>query len=65
VDGETGFLVPPDDVEALAGATATLAADADLRTKMGESGRERARTVFSLERHVGEMVRVYEEVLAG
>ncbi|MDP9341262.1 MAG: glycosyltransferase family 4 protein [Actinomycetota bacterium] len=65
VHGETGLLVPPDDVGALADATATLAGDPGLRTRMGESGRERAETVFSLERHVGEMTRVYEEALAG
>jgi glycosyltransferase involved in cell wall biosynthesis len=64
VHGETGLLVPPDDVEALANATATLAGDPGLRARMGESGRERAEAVFSLERHVGEMTRVYEEALA-
>jgi glycosyltransferase involved in cell wall biosynthesis len=65
VDGETGLLVPPDDVDAFAEATAALAADDDLRTRMGEAGRSRAGAVFSLERHVGEMTRLYEEVLAG
>jgi len=65
VDGETGLLVRPDDVDAFAEATTALAADADLRTRMGEAGRSRAGAVFSLERHVGEMTRLYEEVLAG
>ena len=65
VDGETGYLVDPDDVGAFAGATAALAEDDGLRTAMGESGRRRAAAVFSLERHVGEMTKLYEEVLAG
>src|SRR5207247_6820038 len=37
VHGETGLLVPPDDVMAFAEATAVLAADPELRARMGES----------------------------
>lgn len=40
-DGETGFLVDPDDPEALARALAVLLRDADLRQGMGEEGRRR------------------------
>jgi glycosyltransferase involved in cell wall biosynthesis len=41
VPGETGLLVPAHDVAALAEAIATLAADAALRRRMGEAGRQR------------------------
>jgi glycosyltransferase involved in cell wall biosynthesis len=55
-DGETGILVPPRDVPALRGALEKLAADPDLRKKMGRAGRERAEREFS----VDKMVKLYE-----
>lgn len=39
IDGETGFLVPPRDPEALAGAVRQLLADPALRQRMGRAGR--------------------------
>ena len=42
VDGETGFLVPPGDVEGLRGALERLAGDPALRERMGEAARARA-----------------------
>jgi glycosyltransferase involved in cell wall biosynthesis len=56
VDGETGFLVPPEDPKALRSALETLAADPALRRRMGEAGRARARDAYGTER----MVRAYE-----
>ena len=43
-DGVNGFLVPEGDDAALAGALATLAADPDLRARMGSAGRQRIET---------------------
>ena len=43
-DGVNGFLVPEGDDAALAGALATLAADPDLRARMGAAGRQRIET---------------------
>ena len=37
--GETGLLVPPHDIDALAEAIAALAADPALRASMGRAGR--------------------------
>jgi glycosyltransferase involved in cell wall biosynthesis len=45
--GETGLLVPPHDVAALADAIATLAADAGLRRRMAEAGRRRVVAEFA------------------
>ena len=62
-DGETGFLVAPRSVEALAAALASLASDGDLRERLGARGQERARTTFSLERMVERTLAVYQEAL--
>lgn len=42
-DGEDGLLVPPDDPDALAAATLTIARDAKLRARLIARGYERAR----------------------
>jgi len=48
-DGETGLVVPVDDVPAMASATARLLADPALRTAMGRAARKHCRDRFSLE----------------
>jgi glycosyltransferase involved in cell wall biosynthesis len=58
VDGETGLLVPPDDAQALAAATA----DALARPDLGSMGRERALRDFSVARMADRTVAVYERV---
>ena len=62
VDGETGFLVPPRDPEAMARAIVTLLNDEPLRLRMGQAGRLRAQTKFSAERMVQDTLRVYQRV---
>jgi L-malate glycosyltransferase len=63
VDGETGFLVPPRDPEALAAAIGRLMADRGLREKMGAAGLERVQNTFSAEHMVRNTLRVYERVV--
>lgn len=46
-EGESGFLVPPDDPEALATALRRLIGSAELRATMGACGRRRAETQFT------------------
>jgi glycosyltransferase involved in cell wall biosynthesis len=41
IDGETGFVVPERDVDALAQALGTLARDGAMRARMGEAARSR------------------------
>ena len=62
-DDETGFVVPPRDPQALAGALNRLIADSRLRQRLGEGGRRRARTEFSVGSMVAGTLRVYEQVL--
>jgi phosphatidylinositol alpha-1,6-mannosyltransferase len=47
VDGETGLMVPPDDIEATADALKKLLTDADLSKRLGEAGRKRAEESFT------------------
>jgi len=49
LDGVTGFLVAPGDIEAQAEALLRLAADADLRQRLGDEGHKRVREYFSIE----------------
>jgi len=48
-DGQTGMLVPPNDVQALADAMVRLGADADLRRRMGQAGRAYISATYSNE----------------
>ena len=63
-DGENGLVVPPRDVEALAGAIAQLIESAPLRATMGARGREIAANEFSLESVVEANIAVYRSLLA-
>ncbi|MEA3308129.1 MAG: glycosyltransferase, partial [Chloroflexota bacterium] len=64
VDGETGFLVPPRDPNALAQAIIRLLRDPDLRHQMGEAGRARVAAHFSVEQMVRKTEALYEKLLA-
>lgn len=62
VDGETGYLVPPKDADALATRLATLAQDRDLGMRMGRAGAARARGLFTW-RAVGlELNQIFQEL---
>ena len=64
VTPETGLLVPSGDPEALAEAIVKLAADADLRGRLGATARERALSRYSAQRLVADIRELYEELLA-
>lgn len=64
VDGETGVLVPRDDVNALSEAMVRLARDPGLRARMGERGRQVAASRFGYERLVDEIDRLYAAAVA-
>ena len=64
VDGQTGFLAPPDDAAAFARHITALAMDAGLRTRMGQAARARALT-FSWDETLARMLGYYRALLAG
>jgi glycosyltransferase involved in cell wall biosynthesis len=63
-DGETGFLVPPRDVEATAAAIRRLIVDAGLRGRMGREARACAEREFSADRFIADSLAIYDDLLA-
>lgn len=61
--GETGFLVPPADPEALARALVRILKNGSARLAMGREGRRTAREEFSLERVARRYRDIYGELL--
>ncbi|HXH02174.1 MAG TPA: glycosyltransferase [Candidatus Competibacteraceae bacterium] len=59
VDGETGYLVEPQQPQALCQSIARLAGDAALRRRLGQAGRARVLEHFSL----NAMVQRYEDII--
>src|SRR6266576_820953 len=55
IDNETGFLVSPGDLVALADAIEKMTNDQSLGQKFGQAGYERAQTLFSIEKNVREL----------
>lgn len=47
VHGETGYLIPPGDLEAFAAAVEKLCAEPDSRSRLGVQGKRRAEAMFS------------------
>jgi len=64
VDGETGVLVPPADVERLASALVGVLSDAATARRLGENGLRRVRSRFSIDGMVTAYQAIYEAALA-
>jgi glycosyltransferase involved in cell wall biosynthesis len=60
VDGDTGLLCAPGNVDELASAMEHLAGNEGLRQRMAEAGARRARELFSVERHLDRVEAVLE-----
>lgn len=63
VEGETGFLVPPRDVAALAARVNELLAQPALRQAMGTNGRRRVETHYALRDSVARLQGLYRAQL--
>jgi glycosyltransferase involved in cell wall biosynthesis len=64
-DGVTGFMLPIDDIDGMAGASRRLADESGLATAMGRAGRQRALTHFSEESGVSAYIALYRSLTAG
>lgn len=62
MDGETGFLVEPENSQALADAIAYLLDNRDTATTMGKAARTRARSLFGWKRHVDAFDALYRQL---
>jgi len=64
LDGETGLLVPPSDIAALAQGIEHLLHNEPLRRAMGEEARARAQAMFTLEHMARQVEAVYDDLLS-
>jgi glycosyltransferase involved in cell wall biosynthesis len=63
-EGETGYLVPRGDVDALRDRIGRVLASPELRVRMGAAGRRFFEQEFNLERSVRRTLEVYRDVVA-
>lgn len=64
-DGETGFLVPPEDPAALTDAVGRLITDAELARRIGAAGRRAVETYYNWDRVVRDLRAIEAEATAG
>jgi len=64
LDGHTGRLVPLNDLKAFAEALLELAADAQMRRRMGQAGREHCLPLFDWRRMVDKLEDLYQTLAA-
>ena len=62
LDGETGFITPPEDPEALADAIIKLIVDPELRNKMGKNGHLHAKQLFDPKENIKLIHEIYERI---
>ena len=65
VDGQTGWLVPPDDAETLARRVLDMVASDHLRQLMGAAGRRRVVEHFTFASQAAQYMRLIQEVARG
>lgn len=63
IDGKTGFLVEPQDVDAMADRMLLLARDKDLRQRLGQAIFEKVKLEFSAEATVKTQQEIYDTIL--
>jgi glycosyltransferase involved in cell wall biosynthesis len=64
-EDKSGYLVPPNDADALADRLKALLADPALRARMGDYGRARVRDRFGARRLVADMRALYADLRQG
>jgi len=64
VDGKTGLLIDKDDVDGLAAVLHRLRDDPCLRARLGQNGREVARTCFTVQHMAASYEQIWYKVIA-
>lgn len=62
-NGETGFLVPPMEIDVTAARILKLAGDAELRRRMGTAGRQMVLAEYDWHSTAGRMAELYQSVM--
>ena len=65
INGKTGFLVKPHDVEDMGKRIGQLLEDNKLTNKMGKAGRERIEKHFNLEHMTNAFIELYRKLIGG
>jgi glycosyltransferase involved in cell wall biosynthesis len=63
IDGETGYLVPPEDPDALADRVLTLLHDPALRVRMGQAGRAHVLANFTAAAYAGRISQLIDTLV--
>jgi glycosyltransferase involved in cell wall biosynthesis len=63
IDSETGFVIPPENVDSFVKKLAFLKNHPDISRKMGSAGQERLTHLCSIERMIGDYEALYNELL--
>ena len=63
IDGETGFIIPSENVDSFVEKLAFLKNHPDISRKMGRAGQERVTCLCSIERMIGDYEVLYTELL--
>ena len=63
ISGETGFLIPPRNIDELADKLTLLAADPTLRDRLGGEGRRRFTDQFRHEHMTAQLRQLYQDIL--
>jgi glycosyltransferase involved in cell wall biosynthesis len=62
-DGESGLVVPRGDIAALCKALKLMSSDEVLRQRLSETGRQRVRANFRIERVIDQLFVIYDAIL--
>lgn len=65
VDGETGYVIPPNDPEAMAQKISYLLENDRLAIKMGVEGKKRMQEDFNMEKMIKTTEEIYEKMING
>lgn len=62
-DGRTGFIVPPQDAEAVSAALDRILTCPELARRMAEASRRRVEDYFAMDRYIGRVLATYEKAI--